>query len=270
MFYLFDSHERDSSGFHSENGASVLLQFDSLDEVLLFLFDHYTGYSYEFTPVLFPTSFTSNSPDSNERKRKSETVNPICRNEVTTTNNITINSYLNQHSCSIRVEKNFDHNYFSKKLVSKRKKCMYRKNTGNCQMEVDDNHHNKHDNSHCSSVNDMIGVLLVCNVSTAVNMTFIDYIVHSNHNASFEQLIREKPVQYCKCCNRFLFRDMAYFRNINNATRSLDILPADNLCETCRSKLVQNLVPSISVKSNFLGSGNIPGQLQHLSPLEKN
>ena len=79
LFYLFDSHERDSSGFHSENGASVLLQFDSLDEVLLFLFDHYTGYSYEFTPVLFPTSFTSNSPDSNERKRKSETVNPICR-----------------------------------------------------------------------------------------------------------------------------------------------------------------------------------------------
>jgi len=120
-----------------------------------------------------------------------------------------------------------------------------------------------------SSVNDMIGVLLVCNVSTTVNMTFIDYIVHSNHNASFEQLIREKPVQYCKCCNRFLFRDMAYFRNINNATRSLDILPADNLCETCRSKLVHNLVPSISVKSNFLGSGNIPGQLQHLSPLEK-
>jgi hypothetical protein len=51
-----------------------------------------------------------------------------------------------------------------------------------------------------------------------------------------------------------------YFRNINNATRSLDILPADNLCETCRSKLVQNLVPSLSVKSKFLGSGNIHGQ----------
>jgi hypothetical protein len=79
----------------SENGASILLQFDSLDEVLLFLFNHYTGYSYELTPILFPTRFTSNSPHSNERKRKSETVNPICRNEVTTTNNITINSYLN-------------------------------------------------------------------------------------------------------------------------------------------------------------------------------
>jgi hypothetical protein len=77
LFYLFDSHKRDSNGFHSENGASVLLQFDSLDEVLLFLFNHYTGYSYELTPVLFPTRFTSNSPHSNERKRKSETVNPI-------------------------------------------------------------------------------------------------------------------------------------------------------------------------------------------------
>ena len=66
-FYLFDSHERDSNGFHSENGASILLQFDSLDEVLLFLFNHYTGYSYELTPVLFPTRFTSNSPHSNER-----------------------------------------------------------------------------------------------------------------------------------------------------------------------------------------------------------
>ena len=118
--------------------------------------------------------------------------------------------------------------------------------------------------------NDMLGVSLVCNVSTTVNITFIDYVVHSNHNASFEQFIREKPVQYCKCCNRFLFRDqVVYFRNINNATQSLDILPADNLCETCRSKLVQNLVPSLSVKSKFLGSGNIHGQLQHLSPLEK-
>ncbi len=228
----------------------------------MFLFNHYTGYSYEFTPVLFPTSFTSNSPDSNERKRKSETVNPICRNEVTTTNNITINSYLNQHSCSIRVEKNFDHNYFSKKPVSKRKKnaCIgkileisvkWKLMIITITMIT------------ASSVN-------VCNVSTTVNMTFIDYVVHSNHNASFEQFIREKPVQYWKCCNRFLFRDqVVYFRKINNATRSLDILPADNLCETCRSKLVQNLVPSISVKSNFLGSGNIPGQLQHLSPLEK-
>ena len=70
LFYLFDSHKRDSNGFHSENGASVLLQFDSLDEVLLFLFNHCTGYSYELTPVLFPTRFTSNSPHSNERKRK--------------------------------------------------------------------------------------------------------------------------------------------------------------------------------------------------------
>jgi hypothetical protein len=156
---------------------------------------------------------------------------------------------------------------------------MYRKNTGNCQMEVDDNHHN-HDNRQCSSVNDMLGVSLVCNdmlevslvcyVATTVNMTFIDYVVQSNHNASFEQFIREKPVQYCKCCNRFLFRDqVVYFRKINNATRSLDILPADNLCETCRSKWVQNLVPSISVKRKFLSSGNIHGQLQHLSPLEK-
>lgn len=154
----------------------------------------------------------------NERKRKSETVNPICRNEVTTTNNITINSYLNQHSCSIRVEKNSDHNYFSKKPVSKRKKCIYRKNNGNCQIEVDDNHHN-HDNIQCSSVNGMLGVSLVCNVSTAVNMIFIDYVVQSNHNDSFEDFIREKPVQYSKCCNIFLFRDqVVYFRNINNAT----------------------------------------------------
>jgi hypothetical protein len=38
---------------------------------------------------------------------------------------------------------------------------------------------------------------------------------------------------------------------------------------TCRSNLVQILDPSISVKGIFLGSGNIPGQLQHLSPLEK-
>jgi hypothetical protein len=102
-----------------------------------------------------------------------------------------------------------------------------------------------------SSVNDMVGVSLVCNVSTTVNMTFIDYVVHSNHNASFEQFVREKPVQYCKCCNRFLFRDqVVYFR-------------------TCRSKLVQNLNPSISVKGIFLVSGNILGQLQHVSPLEK-
>jgi hypothetical protein len=236
--------------FHSENGASVLLQFDSLDEVLLFLFNHYTGYSYELTPVLFPTRFTSNSPHSNERKRKSETVNPICRNEVTTTNNITINSYLNQHSCSIRIEKNFDHNYFSKKPVSKRKQnaCIgkileisvkWKLMIITITMIT------------ASSVNDMVGVSLVCNVSTTVNMTFIDYVVHSNHNASFEQFVREKPVQYCKCCNRFLFRDqVVYFR-------------------TCRSKLVQNLNPSISVKGIFLVSGNILGQLQHVSPLEK-
>jgi hypothetical protein len=60
--HFFFALKQASNGFHSENGASVLLQFDSLDEVLLFLFNHYTGYSYELTPVLFPTRFTSNSP----------------------------------------------------------------------------------------------------------------------------------------------------------------------------------------------------------------
>ena len=100
-----------------------------------------------------------------------------------TLTNITINSYLNQHSCSIRVEKNFDLNYFSKKPVSKRKKnaCIgkileisvkWKLMIITITMIT------------ASSVN-------VCNVSTTVNMTFIDYVVHSNHNASFEQFVRE-------------------------------------------------------------------------------
>jgi hypothetical protein len=36
-FYIIDSHECDASGRFSENGAAVVLRFETLDELLLFL-----------------------------------------------------------------------------------------------------------------------------------------------------------------------------------------------------------------------------------------
>ena len=77
FFYLFDSHERDCHGLHTENGASVLLQFDSLDELFLFLFQHYTGFSYELTPVHILTHQMSNDSSFKDIKGKRKANNDV-------------------------------------------------------------------------------------------------------------------------------------------------------------------------------------------------
>ena len=142
---------------------------------------------------------------------------------------------------------------------------MSKKGIENYQIEIDNDQ-----NVTINMIDDMLEVSLVCDVSTTVNLTYIDYIKQSNHNIYYEEFIREKPIYFCKCCNRFLFKDqLVYFKIVNNATKSLDILPADNLCDKCRTKLAQNLVPNISAKGNFLSSGSIPSELKYLSQLEK-
>ena len=62
FFYMFDSHERGRSGLYSENGASVLVEFDSFDEMASFIFDNYGQYQYDLTPVIFSTPVTPVTP----------------------------------------------------------------------------------------------------------------------------------------------------------------------------------------------------------------
>ena len=51
-YVIFDSHERNGNGLHEEAGAAVLLTFDTLDEMIVYLLTAYPSSRFDLTPVL--------------------------------------------------------------------------------------------------------------------------------------------------------------------------------------------------------------------------
>lgn len=50
-YMIFDSHQRNENGVIDENGAAVMLIFESFDELFSYIYDTYCTYSYDLTPV---------------------------------------------------------------------------------------------------------------------------------------------------------------------------------------------------------------------------
>ena len=83
---------------------------------------------------------------------------------------------------------------------------------------------------------DMLDVGYTCNVSTSVNLTFLDYESTDGHISSYEKDIRLCPVESCASCNRFLFRDqVVHLTKLNDVANCLIISENCSLCRSCHN-----------------------------------
>jgi hypothetical protein len=89
-YFIFDSHQRGSDGLVDAQGAAVLLRFDSFDELMLYIFEVYSGYLYELTPVF--TSVSDQTESGNVEQ--SVNYNPEALNAV---NTVRLGSVNNEH-----------------------------------------------------------------------------------------------------------------------------------------------------------------------------
>lgn len=102
-----------------------------------------------------------------------------------------------------------NHTYFSKKHQAVRK-CKKQRKSKNLPVEflsgIPDNYKLNLSSEHINKTS-MLDVDLVCNLTTSIDLTFLDYALNKN----FENAIRLTPVKSCYCCNRFLYDEQVYF-----------------------------------------------------------
>jgi hypothetical protein len=299
-YFIFDSHQRGSDGLVDAQGAAVLLRFDSFDELMLYIFEVYSGYLYELTPVF--TSVSDQTESGNVEQ--SVNYNPEALNAV---NTVRLGSVNNEHeiytatklvqddqyneSNTYLVQNNSlrpdgddqslanDHSYFSRtpKRGQKRRNQFRNKQMPTLFAEnFDAQNHNNTIVLECDGVqfsgNDsfMLPVGLVCNVSTSVNLTFLNYEQDGRHNVGYEQAVRLCPIHTCKSCNRFLYADqVVHLITCTEVSTILDVNESSELCRTCKNCIAQNKIPSISLHGNLLYVGETPTELKGLTSLEK-
>ncbi|XP_048731467.2 uncharacterized protein LOC125648408 [Ostrea edulis] len=244
-FLVFDSHQRNQFGFQdADNGAAVLLSFESFEELHHYICASYSSFNYELTPV----------------------TRVEISNQVNNSTNVDPNQRDGQHKCVCN-----DHSYVSKsnckkRARQKRKRCYVENRNASETIESDVNR----PVDYMVYEIDMLDVCEQCNVSTDSSVEYVDYLELPFHVHEYEESIRESPDKCCSCCFRILFKDQTFLMSeVNDACKSIDLNVSSDLCSTCKTTLKQNKIPSISLKGNNLDTGLVPRELEGLTLLEK-
>ena len=280
-FLIFDSHESSVHGLHSDNGKAVLLSFDSFGELFSFISDHYSGYAYELTPVnLSQMQFyhQNNQQTNSSYAQCFSYVNQSLQNEnddesyytayYISMENLQLlqtDNFIFEHALALQPSENFhhekerlvpseeiknicnhNHTYFSSKGKSKNRKSSKQKSSSIDVLNVEDL---------CNEFPAMcmLDVGFVCNVSTAIDLAYIDYETCNHHVEMYEKNIRLKPEFCCRSCNRFLFKDQVIIsKKENQVTKllSFNFTSCVELCCTCYSAIIRNKIPSITYNYN--------------------
>ena len=106
-------------------------------------------------------------------------------------------------------------------------------------------------------------------VITSNDMT--RFYLSEKTNPHFESYIRLFPIQYCKCCNRFLFSNPVKIlgTKTNAVVQSLHLDCSDKLCSMCYKYVAEGKMAPLSSDLNSLKIDNIPDELSCLNSLEK-
>ena len=239
----------ETTRIHVENGASVILQFDSLDDVMLFIFDQYSGHSYELTPIVLSLNLDVPNRINNEHnilntllgQTSTLTNNPTevpctAANDFTDSDNeqytatplfnVTCSSVDDQTEMIWTTANNYvelsshDHTCFGGKSKPKRKvqkrvrkKAKEMSNIEICEISgVELVETTLYDDILLDDPSSL-DIGFVCEIQTSEESSgtqFTDYANSDDHDSVYENEIRKKASHLCSCCHRFLFENQVY------------------------------------------------------------
>ena len=273
MVYIFDSHQRNANGCPDPNGNSVILNFDSIEEFIHYVYSIYMDSLYEITPVHLPwPTFNRHSLPYFNNMNNKDILTKSCEQ-------IQKNSKLNDvNKVGENVLRTF-HSY-SKSHVNKKEQKQSRKRRKNnisCNIQDSINPTNIDSNFSWVFSNFLLNEHLrnpfsnpvVTECVTVNNSSSIDFLSNESHNKDYELSIRKTPCYACSSCDRILFSEQIKHIKVETQIMSSVFSNKDELCQFCYSKIVKKQMPYMCSKENLLDIGNIPNELTCLSKVEK-
>lgn len=163
---------------------------------------------------------------------------------------------------------NTDHNYYKKENSKRRDKK--KREVKNCPLNFAKKSRNcDNDHTYCveksklqKNRKEMMHTLINDHIEDCVGSC-----ARSLRNDAYQTFIESTPSYFCKCCQRFMYRDQLFL--LNKHFPKLMLTPDDLVCFTCKNSIGHNKIPTFSSGGNSLDIGEIPSELQNLNLIEK-
>ena len=281
MFFVFDSHSRNAVGQIDSAGRSILLCYDNVNVLSLYLSAVYPDHIFNISPVQLRGPEELVSAILNEPVQSTEHVEEMICDEAE------INTFILPTDAHVAVDSvihEFDHTYHAlpgnkPKGKSYKKQCKDkdRRTIGDLYASQQTQLHGRNMSSvTCELTMCSSDVAAVCNISTSDQQrsTVSDntnVCMSDQTNQDYESYIRSTPKYWCKCCDRFLFSSQVKHLGCknNSVIQALKFNSSTQLCHTCYKYVCQGTIPPLSSELNALGIDYIPNEISSLSSLEK-
>ena len=211
MVYIFDSHQRNANGCPDPNGNSVILNFDSIEEFIHYVYSIYMDSLYEITPVHLPwPTFNRHSLPYFNNMNNKDILTKSCEQ-------IQKNSKLNDvNKVGENVLRTF-HSYSKSHVNKKEQKQSRKRRKNNISCNIQDSINPTNIDSNFSWVfsifllnehlRNPFSNPVVTECVTVNNSSSIDFLSNESHNKDYELSIRKTPCYACSSCDRILFSE---------------------------------------------------------------
>ena len=276
QFFLFDSHARNQIGQVSEYGTSILLTFESLNDITEYITGVYNNYMFNISPVQFSLQSASAGHTSNMELYHTE--NDHCNGIQQ--NDDTMSYTASNLSCQMSDDANTNECKDGPEEMSV-DRCQANNNTNNNGgnrpgMLIEPEYilqQPKAITVECENVRRMLDAFANhsyhyrhANLTSFFNdhdycqNKLVNNDLCGQHYLPYERYIQEKLDYYCFVCHRLLFKNNCKNRIVDGIKHSF--------CSTCNIKTKNGLMPSIAWRNN-MDPGPIPTEIKELKNIER-
>ena len=286
-FFLFDSHARNALGQVCESGTSVLLHFESFNDLLTHFLEVYNAHMFNISPVQFAYENGGTSEvnhmnaglQANGNVEKEVTqckrvgnhnsysskcgnnTDDVLVDDIAIDNSSVSKNITDCHGIGITNSSNDSSNYVENQEDTKQMEIghtLYQPNMIRIECDdvqkvinpfIDHGYHNRH--YQMFSVNHDHGYSQ--NISSNSNFS-------GDHYLPYEKYIQENMNEFCSVCHRLLFKDKCSFRTIKGVQQCF--------CSSCYTKSRNGETSSIAWNNN-MDPGNIPQEIRELKKIER-
>jgi hypothetical protein len=297
QYFIFDSHARNRYGLPADDGASVVIRFQSFEELITYLNAVYTNCIYNLSPITISTRDTRSSihlPYLNNAEANSAphirtnswpTIPEHLQNDLI---DLSAPPHILQtpHNIDMKEGKHIDINISPNHSYSK---CC----NDNITM-ADDMHTATYSVINTSNITEDTNSISCINHTYSLaaihqqNHATTNMHISSNHSYSittdrnskdtyttsgskrYFKVLKDVPLQCCKCCQKFLYpENIAHLKQSNPTSIAMNISVLDDLCSYCFKQIKCDHFPKFSSKFNILETESIPAVLKSLNNVEK-
>ena len=265
QYFIFDSHARDAWGQMCEYGTSVLLHFESFNDLMIYLLNVYNDQMFNLSPVKFVTEVNSTGSkgmDVDEQNNTTDQVDNTSKMDDQDTWHETGNSdtTLVDMATSLTNNNSSRHDDSSVTNIGNNYEMYSLHHPSGIRIKCDDirkamnpfidhSYHNRyynvasisHDHGYCQ------------NTSSDSNFC-------GKHYLPYEDYIQQNLNQSCAMCHRLLFRNKCIFKIVDGIQECF--------CHTCNLKTRNGEISSIAWNNN-MDPGIVPNEIRVLKKIER-